>query len=110
MPTLSQEAVVWTLNNFSVVSQVVLTDMEGSISNGQDGKREITNNSTLLLDLSQKAFKMLDVFEALPMDIQMEGLDILQNVVNSVMHKITKGRFVQIFNLFDIASDYFLYL
>ena len=61
-------------------------------ASGQVTKGPVTTSHPLLSDLSQKAFNILDVFEDLPVDIQMEGLDVLQNVVNSVMHKITRGR------------------
>ena len=43
-----------------------------------------------------QAAKLLELFDLLPGTELMNGLDVLQGVVNTAVHKITSGRYVGI--------------
>lgn len=57
-----------------------------------DGTKFKVPEHPLLTDLAVQSSEILNVFNNLPMEMQMDGLDILQNVVNSVVRRITVGR------------------
>jgi len=64
----------------------------------------VASSHTLLAELSKWASLSLSVFESLPESHQMDGLDVLQDLVNKAVLKITNGRFV--FSFWSITDLY----
>ena len=75
---------------------IVNPDAAGSILNLDPSRVSMGPDSSgsVMTALQIRACGLVELFDTLPDHLQMDGLDLLQGVVNSVIQKITAGRFV----------------